>query len=99
MGVSDFPLQTANPRAWSDVDVAKHHGLASQASVPDASARGRGRGARAPRARAVRDDDPLEIVNQTVDLDVNLEVVYDALASLLLGYYRRRQPPAEGQTR
>jgi len=34
-----------------------------------------------------------------VDLDVNLEIVYDALASLLLGYYRRRQPPAEGQTR
>jgi hypothetical protein len=33
-----------------------------------------------------------------VDPDVNLEIVYDALASMLLGYYRRRRPPPEGQT-
>ena len=53
----------------------------------------------APRPLAARDDGPLEIVSQTVDPEVNLEIVYDALASLLLGYYRRRQPPAEAQTR
>ena len=53
----------------------------------------------APRPPAARDDGRLEIISQTVDPDVNLEIVYDALASLLLGYYRRRQLPAEGQTR
>jgi hypothetical protein len=52
-----------------------------------------------PRPPAARDDGRLEIISQTVDPEVNLEIVYDALASLLLGYYRRRQPPAEAQTR
>ncbi len=53
----------------------------------------------APRPPAARDDGRLEIVSQTVDPDVNLELVYDALASRLLGYYRRRPPPAEAQKR
>ncbi len=53
----------------------------------------------APRPPAARDEGRLEIVSQTVDPDMNLEIVHDALASLLLGYYRRRQSPAEAQTR
>ena len=52
----------------------------------------------APRPSAARDDGRVEIVSQTVDPDVNLEIVYDALASLLVGYYRRQSPP-EAQTR
>ncbi len=40
----------------------------------------------------------LEIVSRTVDQDVNLEAVYDALASLLLRYYRRQQSMSDGQT-
>jgi hypothetical protein len=40
----------------------------------------------------------LEIVDRTVDQAVNLEAVYDALASLLLRYYRRHQPMSDGRT-
>jgi len=40
----------------------------------------------------------LEIVNQTMDEVANLDGVYDALAALLLRYYRQRQSPSEART-
>jgi len=40
----------------------------------------------------------LEIVSQTVGQDANLDIVYDALASLLMRYYRQRQTASEPRT-
>ena len=51
-----------------------------------------------PRAAPRPAHGALEIVNQTMDEVANLDGVYDALASLLLRYYRQRQSPSEART-
>ena len=49
-----------------------------------------------PKAARTRDGGVLEIVSQTVDQEVNLDVVYDALAALLVRNYRQQLSPPEG---
>ncbi len=71
----------------------------SPATKPTDSRAKRRKPLSSPKAAAVRDNDLLEIVNETADQDVNLDVVYDTLASLLMRYYRRRQCAAEERAR
>ena len=68
----------------------------SSAAVPRGSRPKSRKGVPLPGSAATRDNGMLEIVSQTVDQEVNLDVVYDALAALLVRNYRQQLSPPEG---
>ena len=106
----DRPIQNAArapamivvpPRSESfDSDVTMiDAAVSSSAATPHGARATRRQPLSSPTPAAARDHGLLEIVNQTVDQQVNLDVVYDALASLLMRSYRRRQSAAEERPR